>query len=57
MICPFRVDVEFEYLELKSKKKDEDPQYLEKAQRQVYAQCMEDECPFYNYGGCGRMED
>ena len=58
MICPFRVDVEFEYINLPSKKEDEDPQVLEKAQRQIYAQCMGDECPYYNWDSkCGRIEE
>ena len=56
MICPFRIDVEFEYMGLSTGKKDEEPSYLEKAQRQVYSPCMEDECPFYNYDGlCTRV--
>lgn len=49
MICPFRLDVEFEYMKLSTGKKDEEPSYLEKAQRQRYPKCMEEECPFYNY--------
>lgn len=56
MICPFRIDVEFEYVALNSNKKDEEPSYLEKAQRQSYPKCLEDECPYYNYDGyCGRI--
>ena len=56
MICPFRIDVEFEYVALEPKK-DEEPSYLEKAQRQRYPKCAGQECPFYNYGGgCSRVE-
>ena len=58
MICPFRMTIEFEYVALTSKKEDEEPSYLEKAQRQVYPPCMEDECPYYNkYGYCTRVDD
>lgn len=57
MICPFRLNVEFEYVALPCKK-DEEPSYLEKAHRQVYPPCMEDECPYYNkYGYCNRIDD
>lgn len=56
MICPFRLDVEFEYVALPCKK-DEEPSYLEKAQRQVYPPCMEDECPWFDsyYNKCTRI--
>lgn len=48
MICPFRVDVELEYVSI-GPDKDGDPQYLEKSQRQKYALCDEGECPFFVY--------
>ena len=59
MKCQFRIDVEFEYVALApaDNDKDTEPSYLEKAQRQRYPDCIEDECPFYNYGGaCNRIE-
>ena len=49
MVCPFRVDVEFEYARAEDTK-DGEAQYLEHAQRQVYANCVEAKCPFYEYG-------
>lgn len=56
MICPFRVDVEFEYTAIASKEDNEKMEYLEKAQRQIYAQCMEDQCPFYGWNeSCERV--
>ena len=36
MICPFRVNVRFEY-----------DKGLERAQLQEYAECVGEECPFY----------
>lgn len=56
MICPFRVNVEFEYIKLPPDK-DGEPQFLEKSQKQIYAGCEEDRCPFYDYsGGCKRAD-
>ena len=55
MICPFRIDVEFEYVALESKE-GEEPSYLEKAHRQKYPKCVGQECPFYNFNGyCDRV--
>ena len=63
MICPFRIDVEFDYIALAPKDDENaEPSYLEKAQRQKYPECMEEECPFYEYsfnvtGSCNRIGD
>ncbi len=51
MKCPFRIDVEYEYVALKSAKEGEEDQYLEKAQRQKFPECAGSSCPFYVYGG------
>ena len=52
MVCPFRVNTKFDYITIVSgkdedDKKDSEPQYLESAQMQEFARCVEDECPFY----------
>ena len=54
MKCPFRINVEFFYEKIEGTESD----YLEKGQYQEYADCYEDECPYYNrYGYCSRVED
>ncbi len=55
MKCPFRIDLEYEYVQLISGKDDKEDSYLEKAQRQRYPECEGDECPFYAYGACERV--
>jgi hypothetical protein len=57
MRCPFRVDVEFEYMQVNDPKEGEEASYLEKAQRQKFAKCYGDDCPYYVYNNCSRIGD
>lgn len=59
MKCPFRCGIRFDYevvgVNSKSVKTSDD--YIETAQHAVFEDCYEDECPFYNYSGCSRIEE
>lgn len=43
MRCPFRINMEFEYAKIPTKKKDKDPSFLESAQKQEFGECYGDE--------------
>lgn len=48
MICPFRVDILFDHTVVNNTP-------ICRIQREVYPECMEEECPFYedNFAGDG----
>lgn len=48
MICPFRIDVVFDYETKARKYTTEKTKYVVKAQREVFPPCMREECPFYD---------
>lgn len=51
MICPFRIDIEYDY------KIEKDTLYV-KAQKERFPECYEDDCPFYSYPGkCEKTDD
>ena len=51
MICPFRIDVDYEYCEI-------DGTLVISRQRQVYPECEEGDCPYYDWGGaCERTSE
>ena len=50
MLCPFRVNVEFEYCEINGA-------VVVSSQIEKYPECDEDECPFYGWDGCGRVHE
>lgn len=49
MICPYRVNIEFEYSIVNGETK-------ETGQYETFPKCVEYECPFYNYNGCAKAE-
>lgn len=51
MKCPFRIDIEFGYKEVGNNT------YLTASQREVFPECITDDCPFYEWdGSCKRIE-
>lgn len=51
MKCPYRPEIEYEYLSRYERDKlgsTNDLRPVEKAQRTVFPDCYEEECPFYN---------
>ncbi len=59
MICPFRVGVRFENLYIGNNEQDTHnrDKYLQIAQHAVYEPCEGDECPYYVYAGCQRVNE
>ena len=54
MVCPFRVDIEFEYAVFQT---ETGSTIQTSAQREHFPECVEDECPYYNYGGCDTCKE
>ena len=51
MVCPFRVDIDFEYCEINEN-------VMMAAQKETFPECMEGECPYYDWNGsCKRVEE
>ena len=50
MICPYRVNIEFKYSIVNGETK-------ETGQYETFPQCLEYDCPFYEYTTCKRAEN
>lgn len=59
MVCPFRVDIKFEYQEVIGTKGE--AELKEKKQSETFSECMGERCPYYDIqwdgkGKCRRTE-
>lgn len=53
MVCPFRINIEFDYATITSDSGAES--IMQVAQKETYPECEYGDCPFYNYNGlCDR---